>query len=85
MTHRRVPRWLRFALALAILYFLIAYVIVPQLWKHHERKHPDLRGGPTLTHTASGIPGDPRTSRWSVRKKMSSAPLSPRAGIRPIL
>ena len=22
-------------------------------------KHPDLRDGPTLTHTASGIPGDP--------------------------
>jgi len=59
MTPHGVPRWLCFALALAIAYFLVAYVIVPQMWKHHERKHPDLRDGPTLTHTASGIPGDP--------------------------
>ena len=59
MTHRRLGSWPRFALALAGLYYLVAYVIVPRLWKRHERKHPDLRDGPTLTHTASGIPGDP--------------------------
>ena len=32
--------WLRFVLALALGYFLAAYVIAPRLWKHHERKHP---------------------------------------------
>ena len=51
--------WLRFVFALAIIYFLGAYLLAPRLWKRHERKHPNLRGGPTLTHTASGIPGDP--------------------------
>ena len=51
--------WLRFVLALALVYFLGAYLIAPRLWKRHERKHPNLRAGPTLTQTASGIPGDP--------------------------
>lgn len=59
MTHRRVPRWSRFALLLAGVYFLVAYLIVPRLWKRHEQRHPDLHDGPTLTRTASGIPGDP--------------------------
>ena len=59
MTHRHLGSWPRFALALAGLYYLVAYIIVPRLWKRHERKHPDLRNAPTLTHTASGIPGDP--------------------------
>ena len=59
MTHRRVPRWPRFALSLAAAYFLVAYLIAPRLWKRHERKHPDLGDGPKLTPTASGIPGDP--------------------------
>ena len=77
--------WLRFIFALAIVYFLGAYLLAPRFWKRHERKHPNLRGGPTLTHTGSGIPGDPLISRWSVRKKTSSAPLSPLAGILLIL
>jgi len=51
--------WLRFVFALAIVYFLGAYLLAPRLWKRHERKHPNLRDEPTLTHTASGIPGDP--------------------------
>ena len=51
--------WLRVVLALAIVYFLGAYLLAPRLWKRHERKHPNLRDEPTLTHTASGIPGDP--------------------------
>lgn len=56
---RHKHHWARLVLALASIYFIAAYVIVPQLWKRHERKHPDLREGPTITHTASGIPGDP--------------------------
>ena len=57
-THRE-SRWPRVVLALALAYILAAYIILPQVWKHHERKHPDLRDGPTLTHTGTGIPGDP--------------------------
>ena len=53
------PRWSLWVIAFAVVYFLAAYVIAPRLWKHHESKRPDLRDGPTLTHTASGIPGDP--------------------------
>lgn len=56
---RKERDWLRLVFALAITYFAAAYLIVPQLWKRHERKHPDLRDGPTITHTGSGIPGDP--------------------------
>jgi LssY C-terminus len=59
MTHPRVLRWARFALSLTVGYFLVAYLIVPRFWKRRERKHQDLRDDPTLTHTASGIPGDP--------------------------
>ena len=51
--------WLRFVVALALAYFVVAYLLAPRLWKRHERKHPNLRAGPTLTQTASGIPGDP--------------------------
>src|SRR5450755_915500 len=56
---RRLPLWARLALGIMAAYLLAAYVILPQLWKHHERRHPDLRDGPTITHTATGIPGDP--------------------------
>ena len=56
---RRIPLWLRFVLGLGLVYFLAAYLIAPRLWKRHERKHPNLRDLGTVTHTASGIPGDP--------------------------
>jgi hypothetical protein len=49
----------RLAVALLLLYFLAAYVFMPQWWRRYERKHPALENAPTLTHTASGIPGDP--------------------------
>ncbi len=35
-----------------------AYVVVPLLWKHHERQ-PGLAGHAMVTATADGIPGDP--------------------------
>lgn len=40
-------------------YFLIAYVLMPVLWRSHEKRHPALAEGPRITHTANGIPGDP--------------------------
>ena len=30
-----------------------------QLWKRYDRRHPALENIPGVTHTASGIPGDP--------------------------
>ena len=47
------------ALAALCAYLIGAYVIVPALWKRDERRHPALADAQTLTHTGSGIPGDP--------------------------
>jgi len=38
-------------------YLLLAYVILPALWSHHEHE-PGLASLPMVTRTASGIPGD---------------------------
>lgn len=50
-------RWL-FVLAGVIMgYVLLAYVLLPMLWTHHEHE-PGLASLPMMTRTASGIPGD---------------------------
>ena len=55
-------RWaIRGAVALALVigaYLAVAYLVLPAVWKHHER-HPALSGAPRTTVTAEGIPGDP--------------------------
>ena len=56
---RAFPNWARIALGAALAYFLVAYVILPRLWKHHEMRHAVFDDSPRVTHTASGIPGDP--------------------------
>lgn len=53
------PRWLWVALGVVATYLLIAYVLLPQVEKEKAQRHPDLRDGARLTHTGSGIPGDP--------------------------
>jgi len=50
---------LRGLVAVLALYLLIAYLLLPFLWKRHEERHPALVSAPTITHTADGIPGDP--------------------------
>jgi hypothetical protein len=40
-------------------YLLVAYVVAPLLWRTAIEADPRLGGGPRVTHTASGIPGDP--------------------------
>ena len=42
-----------------LLYLLLAYVILPLAWRRVTRRHPNLSGGPRVTHTPNGIPGDP--------------------------
>jgi hypothetical protein len=42
-----------------VLYVLVAYLLLPQRWRSYERRHPALLNAPRITHTASGIPGDP--------------------------
>ena len=49
--------WLLVIEAIAIAYILLAYVVLPALWTHHERE-PGLASLPMVTRTGTGIPGD---------------------------
>jgi hypothetical protein len=55
--------WLRkclmVAASLLLVYLLAAYVLLPLIWRAALKRHPDLSGGPRITQTANGIPGDP--------------------------
>lgn len=42
-----------------LVYFLIAYVLLPIDWMRYFRRHPSLADVPGITHTKDGIPGDP--------------------------
>jgi LssY C-terminus len=58
--HRR--RWFQIGLLLLAaspgIYWLLAYVALPILWRHYEH-NPKLEHSPKATQTAQGIPGDP--------------------------
>jgi hypothetical protein len=51
-------QWLLDFAVVAVAYFLLAYVVLPALWKHHEHE-PGLASLPMVTRTGTGIPGDP--------------------------
>jgi len=55
----REKRFLELLVGLLLAYFAAAYLIVPWIWRQTLARHPDLSGGPRLTHTMNGIPGDP--------------------------
>jgi LssY C-terminus len=42
---------------LVIVYLMLAYVVLPALWRHHEHE-PGLGSLPMVTRTGTGIPGD---------------------------
>jgi hypothetical protein len=44
---------------MVLIYLAIAYLIMPMGWKRYARKHPSLEDIPDITHTGSGIHGDP--------------------------
>jgi hypothetical protein len=50
-------RWWIVLAGVLIAYLMLAYVILPALWSHHEHE-PGLASLPMVTRTASGIPGD---------------------------
>jgi hypothetical protein len=52
-------RFLRVVVALLLLYLLAAYVIIPLVWKRETRHQLDPYGVTRITHTPSGISGDP--------------------------
>ena len=47
------------ASGLVLLYVAIAYGLMPMFWQSYERRHPAFDRTPTLTHTSSGLAGDP--------------------------
>jgi hypothetical protein len=47
-----------FLMALAV-WAIVAYLAMPTLWKHRERRHPALEDAPRITKTGALIPGDP--------------------------
>src|ERR1700730_10819305 len=54
----RLDRVLRFSLVVVVAYTLLAYLLLPPLWSHHEHQK-GLATLPMVTRTAQGIPGDP--------------------------
>jgi hypothetical protein len=74
----------RIALVLAGLlaaYAVLAYVILPAVWTHHEHQ-PGLAARPMVTQTKQGIPGDPMNvglvgTRDDVLQAMHEAGWSP--------
>jgi LssY C-terminus len=50
-------RWWIVLVGVLIAYLMLAYVILPALWSHHEHE-PGLASLPMVTRTAQGIPGD---------------------------
>lgn len=54
----RLDRVLRFSLVVVVAYTLLAYLLLPALWSHHEHQK-GLATLPMVTRTAQGIPGDP--------------------------
>ena len=55
----RRRRLLRIIGVSLLVYGALAYFLVPLIWRRAIKRHPDLSGGPRITHTANGIRGDP--------------------------
>jgi len=51
-------RTLKVVVALVVTWLLLAYLILPALWRHYEHQ-PALESAPKTTRTPQGIPGDP--------------------------
>jgi hypothetical protein len=51
-------RWAIRALWAVVLWLVLAYIVLPAVWKHYEHQ-PNLEEAPKFTVTHSGIPGDP--------------------------
>lgn len=67
-------------------YLLVAYVLVPALWRRHYARHPALAETPRITRTGSDLPGDPVNlaligSRDDVEAAMRAAGWQPAAAL----
>ncbi len=66
-------RWLVVFAAVAIVYVMLAYIMLPLLWTHHEHG-PGLASLPMVTRTSAGIPGDALRDRYPEASDISSPP-----------
>lgn len=57
--HRIWPRLVRIAISALVIYLLVAYVIMPRHDRSKVERDPALAENPRLTHTGTGLPGDP--------------------------
>jgi LssY C-terminus len=55
---RLLLRTLKVVVVLVAAWLLLAYLILPALWRHYEH-HPALENAPKTTRTSQDIPGDP--------------------------
>src|SRR5688572_10395227 len=55
---KRVRQWLVIFAAAALAYGVVAYALLPLLWRHYEHQQ-GLASKAMITETADGIPGDP--------------------------
>ena len=56
--HRQLKKAVAAGAALIAVYLLLAYLVLPALWRHYEHQ-PGLAAQPMVTTTPQGIPGDP--------------------------
>lgn len=69
-------------LSLLAAYGIFAYVVTPLIWRVDMRRHPNLLNEPRVTHTGTGIPGDPLNislvgSKADLIRALTSAGWSP--------
>ncbi|HEY1066319.1 MAG TPA: LssY C-terminal domain-containing protein [Pirellulales bacterium] len=61
--HARQHHLSRFAArglaAFILLYFVVAYLGMPAFWRWYIDEHPTFADVPNVTHTKTGVPGDP--------------------------
>ena len=74
-------RWWIILVGVLIAYLMMAYIVLPALWRHHEHE-PGLASLPMVTRTADGIPGDALNvglvgSKEDVLRAMQAAGWSP--------
>ena len=55
---QRLIRSLKLLFVVIVVWLLLAYLILPALWRHYEHQ-PVMQNAPKTTRTAQGIPGDP--------------------------
>jgi hypothetical protein len=57
--YSRRQRIVAYVLVGVLIWLVLAYFLVPALWKVYTHRHPSLEDMPGVTFTADGIPADP--------------------------